>query len=181
MTADEAAAVAQSNATVVLCPTTEADLGDGIFPFRDYVGGSHRGKYAIGTDSQVSRDWPSELRMLEFSQRLGLRQRNVAATSERTAGDAMFHAALDGGAAASGLSLSRIAPGARADWLVVRENKLALAARGPERYLDSLIFDHHAADFADIVIAGRSRRSSLEGDGYRSAREAFVRTLEEIR
>ena len=181
MTADEAAAVAQSNATVVLCPTTEADLGDGIFPFREYVGGSHRGKYAVGTDSQVSRDWPSELRMLEFSQRLGLRQRNVAATPERTAGDAMFHAALEGGAAASGLLLSRIEPGARADWLVVRENKLAFAARGPERYLDSLIFDHHPADFADIVIAGKSRRGSLAGDGYRSAREAFVRTLEEIR
>ena len=180
MTAVEAAAVAQSDATVVLCPTTEADLGDGIFPFRDYVGGSHRGKYAIGTDSQVSRDWQSELRMLEYSQRLALRERNVCASAGRSTGEALFAAALDGGAVASGMPLGRIEAGARADWLVVREDKLAFEGRGPECYLDSLIFDHHAADFADIVIAGKSRRGALEGDRYRASREAFVRTLHEV-
>jgi len=84
---------------------------------------------------------------------------------------------LAGGARASGLPLGRIAAGARADWVVVREDKLAFAARGPERYLDSLIFDHHAPDFADIVIGGRSRRGALEGDAYRAARTGFVEAL----
>ena len=179
MTPDESAAVAASGATVVLCPTTEADLGDGIFAYRDFV--SRNGRIAIGTDSQVSRDWLSELRMLEYGQRLALRERNVGAAHGRSTGQALFEAALDGGARASGMKLSRIEAGARADFVVVREGKLALAAREAGRYLDSLIFDHHAADFADVVVGGISRRSSLEGERYRDARAAFVRALEALR
>ena len=178
MTADEAQNAAASRATVVLCPTTEADLGDGIFAFPEYVRAG--GGFAIGSDSQVCRDWQNELRMLEYTQRLALRQRNVAAAPGRSTGATMFSAALAGGAAASGQPLGRIAAGARADWLVVREEKLAFAGRPPEYYLDSLIFDHHAADFADIVIAGRSRRAALEGDAYRAARNGFAQTLREM-
>ena len=179
MTPDESAAVAASGATVVLCPTTEADLGDGIFPYRDFV--SREGRIAIGTDSQVSRDWQSELRMLEYGQRLALRERNVGAAHGRSTGEALFEAALAGGARASGLNLSRIEAGARADFVVVREDKLALAARGADRYLDSLIFDHHAADFADVFVGGISRQSSLEGERNGAARAGFVRALEALR
>ena len=179
MTPDESAAVAASGATVVLCPTTEADLGDGIFAYRDFV--SRNGRIAIGTDSQVSRDWQSELRMLEYGQRLALRERNVGAAAGRSTGEALFTTTLHGGAQASGMKLSRIEAGARADFVVVREGKLALAAREPESYLDSLIFDHHAADFADVFVGGVSRRSSLEGERYAEARAAFVAALEALR
>jgi formimidoylglutamate deiminase len=178
MTADETLRAAGSGATVVLCPTTEADLGDGVFAYPEYVRG--HGDYAIGTDSQVCRDWPSELRMLEYSQRLILRRRNVAAAPECSTGEALFSAALRGGAKASGLPLGRIAAGARADWVVVREDKLAFAGRSPACYLDSLIFDHHAPDFADIVVGGRSRRAALAGENYRAARMAFAQTLREV-
>ena len=178
MTSDEAARVADTQATVVLCPTTEADLGDGVFPYRDYA--VRNGSWAVGSDSQVSRDWWSELRMLEYGQRLALRERNVGARGGRSTGEALFAAALEGGAAASGLALSRIEAGARADWVVIREDKLAFAARAPERYLDSLVFDHHAAEFADIVIAGKSRRGALEGDRYRATRDAFASALREL-
>jgi formimidoylglutamate deiminase len=162
----------------VLCPTTEADLGDGVFDYPAYAAAN--GRIAIGTDSQVSRDWWSELRMLEYSQRLALRQRNVVAPPGKSCGEAMFDAALRGGASASGLPLGRIEAGARADWVVVREDKLAFAGRSPDAFLDSLIFDHHAADFADVVVAGISRRGSLEGDAYREARTEFVRVLEQV-
>lgn len=178
MTMDETLTAAASGATVVLCPTTEADLGDGVFAFPEYT--HAQGSCAIGSDSQVCRDWQSELRMLEYSQRLQLRERNVAAAPGGSTGDALFAAALAGGARASGLPLGRIAAGARADWVVVREDKLAFAGRPPERYLDSLIFDHHAPDFADIVVAGRSRRGALEGDAYRAARSAFAQTLRDV-
>lgn len=175
----ETLAVAAANATVVLCPSTEADLGDGIFPYVDYA--SANGRWAIGTDSQVSRDWQSELRMLEYSQRLQLRQRNVAArTIGASTGQALFAAALDGGRLASGSPLARIETGSRADWLEVRDDKLAFAGRLPHHYLDGLIFDHHAPDFADIVIAGASRRGALEGDRYRKARADFAMTLKEV-
>jgi formimidoylglutamate deiminase len=178
MTLDETQRAAASGATVVLCPTTEADLGDGVFSWPEYA--HAEGSIAIGSDSQVCRDWQNELRMLEYSQRLVLRQRNVAAAPGASTGETLFSAALAGGARAAGLPLGRIAPGARADWVVVREDKLAFAGRAPERYLDSLIFDHHGPDFADIVIAGVSRRSSLEGDSYRAARAAFAQTLRDV-
>ncbi len=178
MTMDETLNAAATGATVVLCPTTEADLGDGVFSFPEYT--HALGHYAIGSDSQVCRDWQNELKMLEYSQRLVLRERNVAAAPGGSTGEALFAAALAGGARASGLPLGRIAVGARADWVVVREDKLAFAGRPPGRYLDSLIFDHHAAEFADIVIAGRSRRDALEGDAYRSARGAFAQVLREV-
>ena len=178
MTASEAQDAAASGATVVLCPTTEADLGDGAFPYPEYVRAG--GVYAIGSDSQVCRDWQNELRMLEYSQRLALRRRNVAAKPGHSTGAAMFSAALVGGAAASGQSLGKIAAGARADWLVVREEKLAFAGRPPEYYIDSLVFDHHAADFADIVIGGKSRRAALEGNAYRAARNGFAQTLRDM-
>ncbi len=178
MVPDETRAAAASGATVVLCPTTEADLGDGVFPYAGYAAAG--GAWAVGSDSQVCRDWQSELRMLEYSQRLESRQRNVAATGGRSTGESMFAAALEGGRAASGLPLGRIETGSRADWVVVRADKAAFAGRSPRYYLDSLIFDHHAADFADVVSAGESRRAALEGERYRAVRAAFVRTLEEV-
>jgi formimidoylglutamate deiminase len=178
MTADETVRAAASGATVVLCPTTEADLADGVFAFRDYVRAN--GSYAIGSDSQVCRDWRTELRMLEYCQRLVSRQRNVAAAPGRSTGEALFAATLAGGAKASGLPLGRLAAGARADWVVLREDEVAFAGRSPGRYLDSLIFDHHAPDFADIVIGGHSRRAALQGDNYRAARAAFAQTLRDV-
>ncbi|MEP7083810.1 MAG: formimidoylglutamate deiminase [Betaproteobacteria bacterium] len=178
MSAEETRSVAASGANVVLCPTTEADLGDGVFAYADYA--RARGNFAIGTDSQVCRDWQSELRMLEYSQRLSMRQRNVAAAPGHSTGAALFSAALAGGAAAGGLPLGQIAVDARADWVVVRADKLAFAGRAPEHYLDSLIFDHHAPDFADIVIAGQSRHGALAGDQYRTARNDFAQTLRDL-
>jgi formimidoylglutamate deiminase len=77
MAPDEARAAAATGAIAVLCPTTEADLGDGIFDYPEFA--QANGRIAIGSDSQVSRDWQSELRTLEYSQRFALRKRNVAA------------------------------------------------------------------------------------------------------
>ena len=179
MTSVESSRAAATGAVAVICATTEADLGDGIFDFAAWR--EAHGRIAIGTDSQVSRDWWSELRMLEYSQRLALRARNVgAASAGLSSSEQLFDRALAGGASASGLPLGRIETGARADWLVVRADKLAFAGRTPAAYLDSLVFDHHAADFSDVVVAGRSLGQALRGDLARHARERFVATLNDL-
>jgi formimidoylglutamate deiminase len=178
MSASEAARAARTRAVAVLCPTTEADLGDGIFDAPAWIGAD--GAVAIGTDSQVSRDWWSELRMLEYSQRLAVRRRNVVARSGESSAERWYAMTLAGGATASGLSLGRIENGARADWVVVRHDKLAFAGRDPASYLDSLVFDHHAADFADVVVAGVSRKAAIAGGDAHRARAAFVATLERL-
>ncbi|MEB2584075.1 amidohydrolase family protein, partial [Burkholderia anthinoferrum] len=75
MTADETATLARSGATAGLCPVTEASLGDGIFPARDYL--RARGRIGVGTDSNVLVGVSDELRQLEYGQRLTHRERNV--------------------------------------------------------------------------------------------------------
>ncbi|MFZ9982946.1 MAG: formimidoylglutamate deiminase, partial [Cyclobacteriaceae bacterium] len=60
--------LAASGATVVLCPGTEGNLGDGIFRMKDYVAAG--GRWCIGTDSHITIDPLAEFRMIDYRQRL---------------------------------------------------------------------------------------------------------------
>ena len=75
LTENETASIAQSGANVVLCPTTEGNLGDGIFPLRKYQ--ELGGKWSIGTDSHVGLNPLEELRLLDYGQRLVSHKRNT--------------------------------------------------------------------------------------------------------
>lgn len=91
--------MAASRAVVGLCPITEANLGDGIFPAPPFV--EQGGRYGVGSDSNVLLDGAEELRVLEYSQRLAQRARNVLARAEgQSTGRSLFDAALAGGAQA---------------------------------------------------------------------------------
>lgn len=96
----ELAGVQSAGAAIVICPSTEANLGDGVFDLPDWLG--RKGNWSIGSDSHVTRSWPEELRLLEYSQRLVLRQRNIAARAGRRDSTAavLFDGALAGGSAA---------------------------------------------------------------------------------
>ena len=78
LTGEEMRGIAASGATVAICPTTEANLGDGLFPLRDYLQAG--GRWGIGSDSHVSVSPVEELRWLEYGQRLVTKHRNIAAT-----------------------------------------------------------------------------------------------------
>ncbi len=154
-TRSELEGVRNSGASIVLCPSTEANLGDGIFDLPGWLGLS--GRWSVGSDSHVTRSWAEELRLLEYSQRLGLRERNVAgraALSESSAA-ALFEGALEGGSAAAGLALGGLAVGQRADFVVVDMVSDALAGVPPERLLDALIFSTPHAAFSEVFVAGR--------------------------
>ena len=73
---DEVRDLAASGATVAICPTTEANLGDGLFPLHDYLDAG--GRWGIGSDSHVSVSPVEELRWLEYGQRLRAQRRNIA-------------------------------------------------------------------------------------------------------
>src|SRR5690606_1835554 len=72
----EVAGIAKSGATVAICPTTEANLGDGLFRLRDHLAAG--GAWGIGSDSHISVSPVEELRWLEYGQRLVTRHRNIA-------------------------------------------------------------------------------------------------------
>ena len=151
----ELAALQASGASVVLCPATEANLGDGVFDLPAYA--ATGGRWSVGSDSQVTRSWPEELRLLEYSQRLHLRQRNIAARihGQESSAAVLFEAALAGGGAASGQALGDIAPGNRADFVTLDLQAPALLGVPPELLLDALVFSSPVAAFGEVFVAGR--------------------------
>jgi formimidoylglutamate deiminase len=154
----EVACMAASGAVLGLCPTTEANLGDGIFPARAYLDAPGPSRWAIGSDSQVTVDVADELRMLEYSQRLQHQRRAVlASAAHASAGRAMIEGALEGGRRALGLPAFGLAPSGRADWVVLDPDHPALIEREQDAVLDSWIFSGGRACVKDVMTAGRWR------------------------
>ena len=173
-TPDELEDLRNRRAAIVLCPTTEANLGDGIFDLPAWLGQS--GNWSIGSDSHVTRSWQEELRLLEYSQRLALRQRNVAsraALCESTA-TALFQGALEGGSAAAGLPLGGLARGQRADFMVVNAESPSLLGVPAGHLLDALVFSSPDARFDQVFVAGRQVLADGAGPGLaQGMREAM--------
>ena len=148
--------VRAAGASIVICPTTEANLGDGVFDLPGYA--SIGGHWSIGSDSHVARHWAEELRLLEYSQRLQLRQRNVAARGagrESTAA-ALFEGALNGGRAATGQRIGAIQAGHRADFMIVDEQSPALLGVPSDHLLDAMIFASPEPRLSDVFVAGQA-------------------------
>ncbi|WP_454691490.1 formimidoylglutamate deiminase [Achromobacter aloeverae] len=175
----ETARMAASGAVVGLCPTTEANLGDGIFPARAYLDAAGPSRWAIGSDSHVTVDAADELRMLEYSQRLQCQRRAVLATAAHaSAGRAMLEGALEGGRRALGMPAAGLAPGGRADWVVLDPDHPALVERTQDAALDSWIFAGGRACVKDVMTAGRWRvrggRHVQEEQAYAAFRAAVA-------
>ncbi len=154
-TAAELKGIKNSGAAIVICPSTEANLGDGVFDFPGYAG--MRGNWSIGSDSHVTRSWPEELRLLEYSQRLTHRRRNIAASvagADSTAA-ALFEAALAGGRAATSQPLGGIAIGNRADFCVLDRQSASLLGVPDAQLLDAMVFSSPVARFADVFAGGK--------------------------
>jgi formimidoylglutamate deiminase len=149
-------AVSKSGAGVVICPSTEGNLGDG---FTDIPGWLDAGvPMAIGSDSHVIRSWPEELRWLEYGQRLLRRQRNVCAAphqGQSATAARLFQRALTAGGAAAGFARWGLHAGARADLLVLDTAEPGLLGVPPERLLDALVFSGTARPFSDVMVGGR--------------------------
>lgn len=165
-------------ASIVLCPSTEANLGDGVFDLPGWVGQS--GSWSIGSDSHATRSWQEELRLLEYSQRLTLKQRNVAARAAlcESSAAALFQGALEGGTAATGVPLGGLAVGQRADFMVVDADSPALIGMPADHLLDALVFSSPEARFTEVYVAGRERlaplgHAQLAGDMRRAMRELW--------
>ncbi|MHB1058788.1 MAG: amidohydrolase family protein, partial [Rhodanobacter sp.] len=154
LTAAETGQLARSGAVAGLCPTTEANLGDGLFPLADYQDAG--GTLGIGSDSHISISPVEELRWLEYGQRLATRHRNIAARHEgESVGETLWRAALRGGAQASGLPIGELREGARADLIVLDDASPLLAARDERSVLDSFLFAGNTPLVRDVMAGGR--------------------------
>ena len=179
--ANETAALAKSGAVAGLCLTTEANLGDGIFPAHDYL--EANGAFGVGSDSHIGVDWRSELRLLEYGQRLSRRERNVLAAPHRAiVADRLFAAALQGGARATGRAVGTLEAGARADWIVLDADHPNLAEQTPDTWLSSVVFCEHGGSPIRDVYTGGERvvedgRHRDEARLYSDYRAALARLL----
>ncbi len=153
---EEIDAVARSGAGVVICPGTEANLGDGLPDLPRWLAAGT--PLSVGSDSQVSRAWPEELRLMELGQRLLRRQRNVAADPSAYGGATaarLFERCLQGGAAAAGFRRWGLQAGARADLLLIDASDEALADLPGDACLDALVFSSPVRAFAGVMVGGR--------------------------
>lgn len=154
VTDTEVRGIAESGAVVALCPTTEANLGDGIFPLSALQ--EARGRFAIGTDAHVGRCPAEELRTLEYGQRLITHTRNVAAgPHDRSTGRQLLEAVWAGGRGACGRRIGRLAPGFRADVVVLDADSPLLVGRTDDEVLDSWLFGGGPTPVRDVVVGGR--------------------------
>ena len=152
MERDEIRALANTDATVCLCPTTEANLGDGLFPLHDYL--SNGGHIAIGSDSQVSINPFEELRWLEYGLRLASLSRNVVSLADAHVGCELFTRALDGGANASGAAGCGLAEGSPADLVALDDTGPMLVGHGDDTLLDALVFSGYRLPVERVMVHG---------------------------
>ncbi|MDF0487930.1 formimidoylglutamate deiminase [Sphingomonas sp. H39-1-10] len=168
MTDAEAEAMARSGAVAGLCPITEANLGDGIFPAAPFLAAG--GRYGIGSDSNVLIDATEEMRLLEYGQRLAHRGRNMLANDTgRSTGRDIYTAALAGGASALGVT-SGLAVGVSADLVSLDLAHPSLAARTADGLIDGLVF---AAGRGGIDCVWRHGTKLVSGGRHR-ARAAII-------
>jgi formimidoylglutamate deiminase len=154
MTEDETQRLAKSGAIAGLCPTTEANLGDGIFRADRFL--KSGGAIAIGSDSNISVSPAEDLRMLEYSQRLRDHTRNALASGPgQSTGRSLFNAALAGGATAMAQPVGAIASGYRADIAVLDDELPSLSGRSGDNLLDTWIFSAGNPCVKDMFVAGK--------------------------
>ncbi|OEC60808.1 formimidoylglutamate deiminase [Pseudomonas sp. ENNP23] len=173
--ADEVQAMARSGAVAGLCLTTEANLGDGIFPAVDFL--ARGGRLGIGSDSHVSVSVVEELRWLEYGQRLRDQRRNRLYRPEQPqVGRTLFDAALAGGAQALGQPVGALAVGSRADWIVLDGTDPYLATAEGDALLNRWLFAGGDRQVRDVMVGGRW----VVRNGHHPAEEATAWAFAEV-
>ncbi|MCL1634296.1 formimidoylglutamate deiminase [Luteimonas sp. SX5] len=161
LTPAEVRGIARSGATVAICPTTEANLGDGLFPLRDYLAAN--GAWGIGSDSHISVSPVEELRWLEYGQRLDTRHRNIAVRADSpSVGRTLLHDVVASAPASTGFDVS--------DRVMLDPHAPQLAGANEDDAIDRWIFSGNR-NLVDVVevAGGRVVETGRHIDGERIA------------
>ena len=173
LTPEETRGIAASGATVAICPTTEANLGDGLFPLRDFLHAG--GRWGIGSDSHVSVSPVEELRWLEYGQRLATRHRNIAVLpGSPSVGRTLLAGVLDSEADATGLQRDA----QEGVWL--DPDAPALAGASVENLVDRWLFAGNRPLVGQVRVGGRDVVTGgrhVDGDAIARRYGATVRQL----
>jgi formimidoylglutamate deiminase len=179
MTSLETDNMAKSGAIAGLCPITEANLGDGIFPAEAFVKAG--GKFGIGSDSNVQIGIADELRQLEYSQRLHHKSRNVLANPGQSNGMALFDGALKGGEIALGLEKSGLRVGAIADMISLNANHVALSGRNDDDIIDTFVFNAGNSLIDNVWSNGKKCVSNGHHHQRAPIAKRFMKAMRELK
>lgn len=179
LTEDEITNTIKSQAVVGICPTTEANLGDGIFPSSEYL--SQGGLFGIGSDSQVCISPAEELRLLEYTQRLTKHSRNVLASGPSTStGRSLFEQALVGGRQACGRKIGKIEQGYRADFILLDHDHPRLALHPEEALIDGWVFGCNENPIKDVFVGGKHVVSDYAHVSEEDITRNFINAFDEL-
>lgn len=174
----ELASIATSGAVVGLCPITEANLGDGLFPARAFRDAG--GQFGVGSDSNVLIDMAEELRLLEYGQRLTQHGRNIMAERGASTGASLFTASVAGGARALGVA-GGIAVGSSADLVGLDPAHVSMIGRTHDGWIDALVFAGGRAAIDRVwrhgVCVAEGGRHKMRGVAEARYRETLSRLL----
>lgn len=178
LTENETEKLAKSGANVVLCPTTEGNLGDGIFPLRDYQ--KFGGNWSIGTDSHVSLNPLEELRLLDYGQRLITHKRNTF-TDEKFSDSGLFaitKATISGRRAMNNFDTEFFEVGKPFDACVVSANEPLLANVKLENLASTIVYTTDASQIYGTFVNGKLIRRD---ENYEKIKERFIETVKDFR
>jgi len=179
VTPDEVHMMGHSEAVVGLCPTTEANLGDGLFPAQEFLAAN--GCFGIGSDSHVSVSALEELRWLEYGQRLKHERRNrLSAGGRPEVADTLYAATLQGGAQAMGKPTGAIAAGKRADFIALDGDHPMLASVAPGKLLGRWLFGGNDSWVKDVMVGGKWVVKDRHHAGEEAAQRAFSEAMKSL-
>lgn len=180
LTNAETKGISDSHANVVICPSTEGNLGDGIFPLRDYQ--SFGGKWSIGTDSHVGLNPLEELRILDYGQRLITHKRNTF-TTESTGNSGEFAiemATRAGRKAMNNFESEYFKVGEVLNASVLDPKSPLLASCSDDNLASTIIYTSDATQQAATIANGIYMENGLCSN-YDAIQANFVSTLNELK
>ncbi|WP_420386847.1 formimidoylglutamate deiminase [Roseivirga sp.] len=177
----EVEGIAKSGAHVVLCPTTEGNLGDGLFRFNDFQ--NTKGRWSIGTDSHVSLNPLEELRLLDYGQRLTTHKRNTYYQPNR--GDSGFNAlkmAWQSGRKAMGHAAHEFfAVGQYFDAVVADGNAPLIATAGSQHLCNTIVYSSDVSNFLGTMVAGEWITSEGKHQKTDEISSNFIKTMNDLK
>lgn len=173
----ELTALANSGANVVLCPSTEGNLGDGIFRMREYA--KLGGRWCIGTDSHIGLNPMEEFRMIDYRQRLVSNQRN---TFEGDAAAYLVNEEVESGRKAMGLkSKNHFEAGQSFDAVIYSSTTHLLADTSEKNRLATLVFTSDSSRIIGTIVNGCWVVKDQHHVRGHSIKTAFSRAMRELK
>jgi formimidoylglutamate deiminase len=168
--------LAKSGANVVLCPSTEGNLGDGIFRMKEYV--KLGGHWCIGTDSHIGINPLEEFRMIDYRQRLITHQRN---TFEGDAATYMVNEEINRGRLSMGNQHQHhFAIGQPLDAVVYSSQSHLLQASSEKNRLATIVYTGDSNRNLGTIVNGKWVVKNGHHTNGRIIKKNFAKTMKEL-